>query len=69
MTTITICDNAGGVKLEEPNEIFEPYFTTKDQYNKAGLGLYMSKMIVEKHFGGKLSVENKEDGACFTIRI
>ena len=69
MTTITICDNAGGVKLEEPNEIFEPYFTTKNQYNKAGLGLYMSKMIVEKHFGGKLSVENKEDGACFTIRI
>ena len=47
MTTITICDNAGGVKLEEPNEIFEPYFTTKDQYNKAGLGLYMSKMIVK----------------------
>ena len=49
--------------------IFEPYFTTKSSLQGTGLGLYMSKMIIEKNMGGELSVENKDDGAVFKVKI
>ena len=65
--SVSISDNAGGVKLKEINKIFEPYFTTKEEHS--GIGLYMSKMIVEKNMGGKLSVRNEEEGAKFTIVV
>lgn len=66
---ITLADNAGGIEDKVIENIFDPYFTTKDMQNGTGLGLYMSKTIIEKHFGGDLSVENKNEGACFTIRL
>lgn len=64
-----ICDSGGGIPKEIIPLVFDPYFSTKDEKTGTGLGLYMSKTIVEKHFKGTISVENSSKGACFTIRL
>ena len=66
---ILISDNAGGISNSIIHKIFEPYFTTKDSYNGTGLGLYMSKIIVEENMLGQLSVKNTKDGVQFIIYI
>ncbi len=66
---IKVCDNGGGVPTDIINRIFEPYFTTKEQGKGTGIGLYMSKIIIEENLDGMLSVENYEDGACFIIEL
>ncbi len=67
--TICISDNAGGVEKGILNKIFEPYFTTKHKSKGTGLGLYLSKVIIEENMGGKLYVENKNEGACFIVEF
>ncbi len=64
---IEICDNAGGIKLTPLEKVFEPYVSTKHASSGTGIGLYMSKNIIEKSMNGSLSVSNKEQGACFII--
>ena len=66
---VYICDNGGGIPPSIISQIFEPYFSTKEEKNGTGLGLYMCKLIVEGHFKGHLSVENRDEGACFSIVI
>ncbi len=67
--TISIEDSGGGVPHHIIDKIFDPYFTTKFESQGTGIGLYMAKMIIEKHCLGKLSVYNTRNGACFEVRL
>ena len=68
---ISITDYAGGIKEEHLEKIFDAHFSTKTNKNTTnlGLGLYVSKVIIEKHFNGKLEVKSQGDNATFTIRL
>jgi C4-dicarboxylate-specific signal transduction histidine kinase len=66
---VTITDNAGGIPEEIIDKIFDPYFTTKGPDKGTGVGLYMSKTIVEKNMGGTLSACNVDGGAQFRIEV
>ncbi|MDD4883118.1 ABC transporter substrate-binding protein [Sulfuricurvum sp.] len=67
--TISVEDSGGGIPMTIIDKIFDPYFTTKFESQGTGIGLYMAKTIIEKHFLGKLSVYNTPKGACFDIRL
>ena len=68
-TVVNITDNAGGIADEIINKLFYPYFTTKGPDKGTGLGLFMSKTIIEKNMGGKLTVSNTGSGAEFRIEV
>ena len=67
--TLEISDNAGGIPSDIILRVFEPYFTTKNQQVGTGLGLYISKIIIEKSMNGSLGVSNTAKGAKFCITI
>jgi signal transduction histidine kinase len=66
---VNILDNAGGISSNYINKIFEPYFTTKKHRKASGLGLFISKIIIEENMQGKLEFENVGDGVKFIIKI
>lgn len=67
-SVVKISDNAGGINILPIEKVFEPFFT----YNKkdgTGIGLFMSKLIIENNMSGRLFVENTSNGALFTITL
>ncbi len=66
---VTIADNAGGIPEEILDKIFDPYFTTKGPQLGTGVGLFMSKAIIEKNMRGRLTVRNIDNGAEFRITV
>ncbi len=66
---LEITDNAGGIDDAIIERIFEPYFTTKHQSMGTGLGLYITKMIIERSMHGTLEVESDRNGTTFSIGV
>lgn len=66
-SVISILDNGGGIPENIIDRIFEPYYTTKDPGKGTGIGLYMSKTIIENNMGGSLKARNTGGGAEFTV--
>ena len=66
---LSIEDNAGGIDKSVIEQIFDPYFTTKNRLGGTGLGLYIAKIIIEHNMKGYINIENSENGAVFIIKI
>ena len=66
---LTIRDNGGGIADDVLPRVFDPYFTTKEPGKGTGIGLYMSKVIIEQNMDGRLSARNIHGGAEFTIEL
>ena len=66
---LEIEDNAGGVADAIMNKVFDPYFSTKTKKDGTGLGLYMSKTIIQEHCSGEITLTNSDKGALFIIKL
>ena len=66
---ISIFNNCGNIDEQILERIFEPYFTTKFEDQGTGIGLYMTKVIVEKNMQGKIEAKNLDDGVEFIIKL
>ena len=66
---VTIADNGGGIKEDIMNKIFDPFFTTKALGKGTGVGLFLSKTIIDKNMGGRITASNIENGVEFRIEV
>jgi signal transduction histidine kinase len=66
---IKIVDNGGGIPPHILDRVFEPYFTTKVNNKGTGIGLYMTKIIIEDNMGGKIDVSVEDDKSCFVLEL
>jgi len=66
-SVLTVRDNAGGIKPEIIDKIFDPYFTTKGKGTRTGIGLYMAKTIIDQQMQGRIYASNAAEGAEFRI--
>ena len=69
LNQISINDNAGGIKKDDINKIFLPYFSTKKAADGTGIGLHLAKTIIEESNNGKLIAKNRNNGARFEIKL
>ncbi|GFE60666.1 sensor histidine kinase [Geobacter sp. AOG2] len=68
-SVVTISDNAGGIADEIVDNLFDPYVTTKGPDKGTGIGLFMSRTIIEKNMGGRLTARNTGSGAEFRLEV
>jgi len=66
---VSIWNNGSEIENNAIERLFEPYFTTKDQGKGTGMGLYMSKVIVEQNLKGKINIQNKDGGVEVSIEL
>jgi signal transduction histidine kinase len=66
---VTVADNGGGIPPGILDRLFDPYVTTKEEGRGTGIGLYLSRTIIEKNMGGSLTARNTAEGAEFRIRL
>jgi PAS domain S-box-containing protein len=66
---IEIQDNAGGIKYDIIDKIFDPYFSTNQSKHGTGIGLYIVEKTIQEHFDGHISVKNNLNGVLFTISV
>jgi len=64
---LKICDNGGGIKMQDTEEVFQKYATTKDKKANSGLGLYMTREILQKKLDAEIIAYNQEESACFEL--
>lgn len=69
MATVSVSDNGLGIEKEIAERIFEPYFSTKEEGKGTGVGLYMSKIIIEQNMRGRLYFENLNPGTKFIVEL
>lgn len=67
---ISVTDNGSGITPDVKTKIFDPYFTTKESLKGSGIGLHMSRQIIEKIFGGSIALSDASAGeTCFKIKL
>jgi signal transduction histidine kinase len=68
-SVVYIRDNCGGIPDDVMPRIFDPYFTTRSPDRGTGIGLYMSKVIIEQNMAGRLTARNLDGGAEFRVEV